>query len=530
MRKSSVCFAANSLVCGLYRAEHDKFRSLTHLNPKRSGYDGIRLIQEQKLLGILRSNALCRFGLRHRFDRLKSVGDFREAVPLSSYEDYAVDIERIRQGEDNVLTGEKVMFLEPSSGSASPSKLIPYTNGLRREFQSGIRPWIYDLYTSVPGLKWGRSYWSITPPAAAQTHGGKIPVGFDDDEAYFGKFEKLFFDRIFAVPGETARAKTMDDFYRRTSIALLRCQNLRLISVWNPSYLLLLLRFIEANIEELADEIMAFDRRRAGEVRNAISERAYERVWKDLKLISCWTDANARITAEKLGKKFPGVCIQPKGLLATEGLISFPLTGLPYPVLSVYSHFFEFVSEPDRRIFLSSELQQGGEYAVVVTTSGGLYRYQLKDVISVRGFAGEVPMVEFIGKQDVVSDMHGEKLNEMFVKNALAPLLEGIDFYMVAPEENCYVLYVHFVSGSKAEGEAPCLEDRLDAALRANFHYDLCRNLGQLRPARVFLLDHSPEKEYIEECVRRGQRLGNIKPAALHRQGGWQTVFSGEYV
>lgn len=55
--------------------------------------------------------------------------------------------------------------MEPTSGSTSSSKLIPYTEGLKREFQAGIKPWIYSLYNNFPEIKKGKSYWSVTPMA-----------------------------------------------------------------------------------------------------------------------------------------------------------------------------------------------------------------------------------------------------------------------------------------------------------------------------------------------------------------------------
>jgi hypothetical protein len=70
----------------------------------------------------------------------------------------------------------------------------------------------------------------------------------------------------------------------------------------------------------------------------------------------------------------------------------------------------------------------------------------------------------------------------------------------------------------------------IEEALRENFHYDYCRKLGQLKELRIFKLTGDPEQEYMKECVRRGQRLGDIKPVALHLQGGWDSIFKGEYL
>ncbi|HEY5576354.1 MAG TPA: GH3 auxin-responsive promoter family protein, partial [Clostridiaceae bacterium] len=96
-------------------------------------------------------------------------------------------------------------------------------------------------------------------------------------------------------------------------------------------------------------------------------------------------------------------------------------------------------------------------------------------------------------------------------------------FFMIAPETDRYVLYIE--AGKETGG----IGDRIEETLRENFHYDYCRKLGQLKHLKIFKLTGDPEKEYIEECMRRGQRLGDIKPSVLHLKGGWDNVFKGEY-
>ncbi len=53
---------------------------------------------------------------------------------------------------------------------------------------------------------------------------------------------------------------------------------------------------------------------------------------------------------------------------------------------------------------LTHELERGGLYTVVVTTRGGLYRYQLGDLIEVTGHIRGCPLIRFIGRQGYVSD------------------------------------------------------------------------------------------------------------------------------
>jgi hypothetical protein len=481
----------------------------------------VRVVQIEKLICILRANRSCEYGDKYDFENIGDLEEFQKKVPLTDYEDYKPYIEEIKKGKKNILTAEDVLLLELSSGSTSASKLIPYTRTLKEEFQKGIRPWLYDLYSSYKGIKWGRSYWSVTPAATKKEYAeGGIPIGFEDDKEYFGALEKKLFDIIFAVPSDAAKADSIEEFYYKTALGLLKCRDITLISVWNPSFLMLLLEYMEKNSEKLAEDISIKNRKRGMEVRICLNEKAFEKLWKNLKVISCWCDGNAKAYADKLKAIFPNSAIQPKGLLATEGFVSFPLSGAGGAVLSIRSHFFEFEAAGDNKIYFADELEKGKEYSVILTTSGGFYRYRLKDIVQVTGFMGQVPVIKFLGKQDKVSDLFGEKLNEIFVKTVIESSGTEGDFFMMAPETDRYVLYI------KSERVPDGIEDKL----RENFHYDYCRKLGQLKPLRIFMLTGNPRQEYLEECVRRGQRLGDIKPVLLHLQGGWDKVFKGEYL
>ena len=128
-----------------------------------TGLRDLAVTQRALLAGLLRRNASTRYGRDHGFALIAGPDDFRRAVPLSRWDDYADDVGRIAAGEPGVLTTERVRLLEPSSGSTAAVKLIPYTASLKAEYQRGLLPWLHDLYTTHPGLRRGRSYWSVTP-------------------------------------------------------------------------------------------------------------------------------------------------------------------------------------------------------------------------------------------------------------------------------------------------------------------------------------------------------------------------------
>jgi len=501
--------------------------------------------QRRLLASYLRDNAGTGFGRRHDFARLRSYADFRAAVPLSTYDDIAPYVDAIRAGRPNMLTREAVRRLVPSGGSTRAQKLIPYTRTLHDEFNAGIGPWIGDLFARRPGLMAGRAYWSVSPAAQPHVTAGRsaVPVGFDDDSAYVGGTWQRLIAAAFAVPSAVRHAPSIETFRYVTLLCLLRARDLRLVSVWHPSFLTLLLNALPASFERLlkdvADGTSTPPERLPSELTDVMRARPMpsrsaelgrsgfantRAIWPRLGLISCWADAHAALHVEGLRRRFPGVPVQPKGLIATEAFVSLPFAGL-HP-LAVRSHFFELLDDRGDA-HLAHELSPGAEYRVVVTTGGGLYRYMLQDRVRVDGMVGRTPSVRFVGKEDHVSDRFGEKLSEGFVGDVLRRLFDRHrlrpPFAMLAPEtrggETGYAL---FIEGSELP---PALSAELDEALAENPHYRYCRDLAQLAPARVVRVRCDGYAAYVAECRRRGQRLGDVKASPLSVHDGWGKLF-----
>ncbi len=288
-------------------------------------------------------------------------------------------IERIGNGDPAILTAQPVRMFELSSGSTAASKWIPYTPRLKAEFQRGIAPWIFDLYSHYPQLKGGPAYWSITPLAAGKrlTPAG-LPIGFETDSAYLGPLGRRLVDAIMAVPNMVKHFTSIDDFRYATLLHLLRQPELRLISVWNPTFLSLLLSPLgdwwDMLREDLARGTMTLPDSSTGfrlppkpelaRRLKGVRPAEYASLWPRLTLLSCWTDGPSAAYARQLAEAFPGVTMQGKGLLATEAFVSFPLVGVEGGVLAVTSHVFEFISETGDLLF-AHQLQKGKVYSVV---------------------------------------------------------------------------------------------------------------------------------------------------------------------
>jgi hypothetical protein len=67
------------------------------------------------------------FGKDHSFDKIKSYEDFKKQVPITDYEGLKPYIERVKQGEKDVLWNGKPIYFAKTSGTTSGAKYIPIT-------------------------------------------------------------------------------------------------------------------------------------------------------------------------------------------------------------------------------------------------------------------------------------------------------------------------------------------------------------------------------------------------------------------
>lgn len=462
--------------------------------------------QQEWLSSFLRENEDTAYGREHGFAHVRDVRGFQSSVPVVDYEALRPWVNRIADGEVNVLTREPVKMLERTSGSTSAAKWVPYTEGLLSDFGAATSPWLNDLTLNFPRLLTARHYWSVSPAAREPevTKGG-LRVGLEDDTEYFDPLTRAAMKQLFAVDGSVARIRDVEQWRRQTLRALISAEDLGFISVWNPSFLTLLMEHVDV-------EWLSPKQRRAVDQLGLVGEA----LWPRLQLISCWTDAWASHALPALRRFFPNTVIQGKGLLATEGVVTFPLWGQTAPVAAVTSHFLEFDSSDG--VKLAHELREGETYAPIVTTRGGFVRYRLADQLRCVGHFNEVPMLRFEGRLDRTSDLVGEKLNSVFVENAVTSLqLNG--FVLLAPSLNP-ARYVLFAEEPREDSAA-----KLEAQLLQNPHYRYARELGQLAPLEVRRVVDGDAK-YVAAMRARGMKLGDIKPACFDPSPGWESLFA----
>ena len=507
--------------------------------------DFVEETQRRYLALLTQRNSLTVFGKYHNFHEIHSPENFQQSVPLSVYEDYAGFLERIAAGEWAVLTDEPVILFQPTSGSTSASKLIPYTQTLKHEFQRAISAWVGSLYGKRPELLRGSAYWSISPPGNQPKDYGRIPVGFDSDSEYLGSVGRYLFKWVSAIPTSVAQTEDMEIFFDQTLSYLVATEDLAIISVWSPTFLLILLNKLVEKRQDISrimrNNHVSVSAERALHIEKILQKEPvkFESIWPHLKLLSCWIDGPSEIYAEELQKRLPSVEIQGKGLIATEAFVSLPLFENTDPVLAIKSHFFEFQDIQTGVIKFAWDLTKGKTYSVFVTTGGGLYRYALGDLVTVTGFAGNTPTLRFVCKEKV-SNYFGEKLNTIHVQDCIQRVFTSLEikpsFVLVAPMKSATgkIAYCLFMDCTGINVETvKNVRRKLEDQLCFNFHYKNCRNLQQLNALNLFMIECSavkPGEVYIREMQRRGLKLGDIKHEILDRETGWERCFSGHLV
>jgi GH3 auxin-responsive promoter len=472
------------------------------------------------LLGkILADNAGCAFGRAHGFEDIETVEAFRTSVPIRDYEGFRPWIERdaggatnLEEAQPRVLTTAPVVAYEETGGSTSGRKLIPYTEAAFAAFRAAVLPWLGDLAHERSETFAGRAYVAISPVARApRVTAGGIPIGLASEGAYLGHELAETFASVLAVPAEVAQVQDIDRWRFLTLRSLLAADDLTFISIWSPTFLIGLIEALPALAVPLLKAIResGADLVRLRTISTALSRDPIDTqlIWPRLATISAWGDGASRVYAQRLQDMFPQAHLQPKGLLATEGAITLPWQGAAVPALM--SAFLEFIDDDDEAS-LCDELLEGASYRVVMTTPGGLYRYDLGDRVRCTGHIGVLPRLEFIGRAGIASDIVGEKLSEDFVGSALDRVGGTACLAARATATPFYELLIDAHADDDLTSHAALIEQRL----RTNPQYAYARELGQLGPVVPRAVERLLDR-YTQVQAQRGCRLADIKPPVL---------------
>ena len=505
------------------------WRVLAEQGKKIRPQGDLRKRQETWLFACLKRNQSASYLMKFGVNNHTSLDEFRKRLPLVTYDDLKKYVERVEYGEEDILFSGKPIAFERTSGSSGGNKLIPYTPYSLSDFQVGILPWLADVIDGYE-IGTGCAYWSISPATRPMeiTPAG-VHVGLPDG-AYLGNEVIQSFVELSAVPPWVGSIPSVEAWRLCTLYWLLCRVDLTLISVWSPTFFLMLLDALESDHEELVNlleqggSIAGHELPPNGQALNRLNTYARTRdtrmLWPALKLVSCWADASSEPYFNELKNRLPHAQFQGKGLLSTEGVSTVPDRS-GHPVLAADSAFFEFLDAQEASCF-AWELQNGSRYEVVMTTSGGLYRYRTGDMVRCEGYAGDLPVLRFLGRQGLASDIVGEKLTEQFVSTCLQDIT---GFRMLIPHAEGKPKYM-LIMDKRTSIDSDSLAAALEKRLSKNVQYEYARRIGQLEEVGVLSVE-APLKSFMERMTQNGTRLGDIKVPSLRAETDWLTTFQG---
>lgn len=464
---------------------------------------------------------------------------FRRQFSVSSYADWRAPVTEWQQGGRGLMTSPVTRF-QPTSGSTSAIKWIPYTRLFLAELDAAIGPWLMDMYRQYPRLSHGSHYWSLSwlPTDMRDQHSN-----LNDDSRLLSFGKRLLAGMTQSVPDSVALAPSAELASFATLAWLAADRELSMISVWSPTFALTQQDQLFQWRHQLAEVL---DCGHWGRYHGSLSQvpcphspgqAAMLRQWRDrhdpaqvselwprLSLISAWDTGAAAGWAQLLQHRLPMADFQGKGLWATEGVVTFPWQG--NHVLAYQSHVYEFENLDNGELLWPWQLKEGMQVAPVLSTGSGLMRYRMGDCLRVGSFHGAVPTMTFLGREDGV-DLVGEKLSTVAAQSVLDRVaanwpvrpvsLVGAD-QLPGQDKPGYVLLLE-----QDRGRAPLDRTRLakdvDAWLAEHFHYRLARNLEQLAPLQVWVAPDMREY-YLAQSRERGMIEGNIKVEPLRHWSG----------
>jgi hypothetical protein len=412
-----------------------------------------RAAQEAKLLELMERNAGSDYGKEHGFEGVRSIEDYRSAVPPNTYETLEPYIERTLQAEKNVLTADDPLMFATTSGTTGSAKYIPVTPSYLHEYSHGVHVHTYRMFTDFPDLLDGK----LLVPSSNDVEGisdGGLPYGAIS--GYLTKTQPKPIKRFYALPYELCKVKNVEAKYYlmlRNAVP----SDIRLIVMPNPSSLTLLAEKMGTLSEELVHDVrngtvndayhegvpdvllkgFSPDPDRADELAAVIKRSGSltpREIWPNLRLLSCWKGGTMPLYLRKLPNVYGDLPVRDLGYMASEGRGATPLVNSGAGgVLNVTSHFFEFVPEAERddpnpTFLTADELESNQEYFIYFTTSAGLYRYDINDVVRVVDFYRQTPVIQFVRKGQGMTNITGEKLTESQVTGALVDTVDSGGF------------------------------------------------------------------------------------------------------
>ena len=362
-------------------------------NPMRS--------QEEFVMRMVRENARTEYGRANNFKAIRSMEEFRERLPLTTYDDYAGYIERIANKEKNILTA----YLTESMSTFAGCKKLPQS---RWTVQAGYE------YNFCAAFYIAGNHDLLTEGLTLNLIDGtteQLPSGMMVRNMLAHLLLKRETDnsQSYIIPLDFADALSHMDIRYLEALFALSQKDLSLAICERYDNMVEMLRYIEKHWPWLTETIehgnnyIQPDTERANAIReimegHQIGTLLVPLLWPGLRCMMVY-DVDRLNASFELLRTYCGsdVHFVFMGISTPEGTFSTTLNlDDPQTVLIPDSVFYEFKPKETNSyltLLTIDQLEIGRSYELVVTTLSGLYRYKTGKNITVVGCYHDTPTV-----------------------------------------------------------------------------------------------------------------------------------------
>ena len=323
-------------------------------------------VQNEMLEKLLKAAVNTEWGKIYQYSTLVTYELYNQNVPLQEYEDIKPWVERLMAGEQNLLWPTETKWFAKSSGTTSDrSKLIPVTKEALEEcHQKGGKDLLALYYENQPTAKLYKGKHLVI--------GGSAEINPLSDESYFGDLSAIIM-------------KTLPWWaeIRRTP-----SREIALMNEWEEKIEKIALKTIPEDVCILVG-VPSWTMVLTNKILEITGKKHLKEVWPNLELFM-HGGVSFDPYREEFKKLIPDSSMNyVESYNASEGFFGIQDSPNSSDLLLMldYGVFYEFIpmesyeGKNSKKVFDLSKVEINKNYALVISTNAGLWRYIIGDTI-----------------------------------------------------------------------------------------------------------------------------------------------------
>ena len=460
-------------------------------------------VQEETLFALLRQAKDTEWGKRYQFADIKDISFFQTLLPLQSYEDIKPYVDRIRNGEQNILWPGAIGWFAKSSGTTGDkSKFIPVSKEALRSchYRGG-----YDVLAIYAMQNPKTKIFT----SKTLTLGGSHQINKAENHSRYGDLSAILIENIprwvDLIRTPSAKIALLGDFDEKLKHIAQKSVSKHVVAFMGvPSWNMVLMKHIL----------------------NYTGKSNMLEVWPDMELFV-----------------HGGVCFEPyreqyRQLFPSSGMHYFETYNASEGFFALqddperddmllmldYSVFYEFIpvdqlgkEYPDA--FAIDQVETNRNYAIVITTNAGLWRYIIGDTVV---FTSTNPYrIKISGRTRQFINAFGEEVivdnAEKALKTACRATGAIVSEYSAGPvymDSNHNGAHEWLIEFEKEPDDMSLFTERLDQALcslNSDYEAKRSKNITLRKP----IVHSMPKGTFYNWMKQRGKLGGQYKVPRL---------------